>query len=148
MVIWLTGIPGVGKRPLAEALRSKLQNGRRIQILDAGDVRRYVHPTCSPSTEEQVATVAWIAELLAKNDIIVIVCCLSPYREQRNILRHKSEDNGIRFYEVWVDGSDITEDILRQFQYEPPDPPDSRVYVASNEEWDELAESVIHELDL
>ena len=148
MVIWLTGIPGVGKRPLAEAIKKQMQNGRPIQILDAGEVRMYVNPTCSPPVEEQVASVAWIANLLAKNDVTTIVCCISPFREQRNCLRHKSFEEGIPFYEVWVDGDDIPEDILRRFHYEPPELPDSRAEVTSNFAWENLAAGVIREIDL
>jgi adenylylsulfate kinase-like enzyme len=148
MIIWLTGIPGVGKRPLADALKARLQNGRPIQILDAGDVRRFVNPSCAPPVEEQVATVAWIAKLLAINGIVTIVCCIAPFREQRICIRHKSIEEGVPFYEVWVDSDDIPEDILRRFHYEPPDPPDSRAKVVSNDKWDELAEEVIHELNL
>jgi adenylylsulfate kinase-like enzyme len=125
-----------------------LQNGRRIQILDAGEVRRFVHPSTSPPIEEQVAAVSWIAGMLAKNDIDVIVCCTAPIRDQRTAIRHKSYEEGVPLFEVWVDGGDITEDLERRFGYEHPDPPDSRAIVTGSDGWEELARRVIFELDI
>ncbi len=146
MVIWLTGIPGVGKRNLAEAMRPLLANGRRVQVLDARDVRRWVNPSTAPPMEEQVAGVAWIAKLLATNDIIVIVCCMAPSREQRNELRHSFFDDGVEFYEVWVDGGEVLRTLEDQLCYERPDPPDSRVLVTSTGGWDCLARQVVSEI--
>jgi adenylylsulfate kinase-like enzyme len=148
MIIWLTGIPGVGKRPLAEALKKALKNGRRIQILDAAQVRYWTHPFAAPPEEQQVAMVAWVAHLLASNDIVTVVCCVSPSRDQRNAIRHKSYEGGVPFHEVWVDGDTIGEDLERRLGYEHPDPPDARATVKGNDGWDELARQVLSELDL
>ena len=98
--------------------------------------------------EEQVAAVAWIAKLLAQNDVVVIVCCMAPFREQRLAMRHKSFESGISFYEVWVDGIAVTPELERKFSYEYPDPPDSRVVVKDSTGWDLHAHRVIFELDL
>jgi adenylylsulfate kinase-like enzyme len=148
MVIWLTGIPGVGKRPLAEALKRQLQNGKRIQVLDASEVRAWMHPELNPQVEHQVAAVAWIARLLASNEIDVIVCCMAPIRRQRTSMRHRFYEECLPFHEVWVHGQEITEDLERSLGYERPDPPDSWAVVDSYDGWDDLARHVISELDL
>jgi len=147
MVIWLTGIPGVGKHKLALALRSLLQNGRKIQILDSSQVRKWVHQSTTPSSREQVAAVAWIARLLTREGANVIVCCTSPNRQQRTALRHKFYEEGTPFYEVWVDGEHVTAEEERKHNYEHPDPPDSRI-ITGTEGWGTLAHRAIFELDL
>lgn len=129
-------------------MKRALQNGKRIQVLDAGEVRRWIHPSCSPPMEEQVAAVAWIARLLTQNDIDVIVACMAPDRNQRTTMRHRFYEEGIPFHEVWVDGGDIALDLERRFQYEHPDPPDARAEVIDNESWDKLARQVIAQLNL
>lgn len=107
-----------------------------------------MHPSTSPSVEEQAAAVYWIAELLAKNEIDVIVCCMSPYRLQRSAMRHSFYDQGIAFHEVWVDSDDDTEELERSLHYEHPCPPCSRAVVTGYGEWDVLARRVLFELEL
>lgn len=148
MVIWLTGIPGLGQVPLAKAIKKLLHNGKRIQILDADSVRRWMYPAVSPTMEEQTAAVAWVTRLLTRNDIDVIVCCMAPDRQQRVTMRHIFFEEGTTFHEVWVDGKDVNEALERRYKYEHPDPPDARAIVTGNDEWETLARRVIFELDL
>lgn len=148
MVIWLTGIPGVGKRHLANALKVLLQNGKRIQVLDAAEVKAWVNPTTHTGDEERVDIVAWVARMLVLNDIGVIVCCVSSKREQRISLRHRFHDEKIPFHEVWVDGETSTEEIEKSIGYERPNPPDYRAVVKSYDGWGELARQVAMALDL
>jgi len=148
MIIWLTGIPGVGKIFIAHALRDMLRNGRPAQVVNASEVRYFHHPDTAPSVEEQVATVAWVAHLLASNDITTIVSCVSPIKEQRDAIRHRSFDHGIPFYEVWVDAGGSSRYLKRKFQYEPPEPPDARAFITQFGEWDTIARQVLSELDL
>lgn len=148
MIIWLTGLPGVGKRRVAQALKAYLENGRRIVVLDAAEVASWQSEPLEIPVRIQVQTVAWAAQLLAQAGTVVIVCSVSPSREQRNSIRHKILDEGIPFFEVWVDRKGVTEEQERKLGYEHPDPPDSRVITGSGEEAWALAGRIAFELDL
>lgn len=91
-VIWITGLPGSGKRALANATAERLrQRGRQVEVIDSGALRDT--PLASSvgfSREERNQNClrhAYAAKLLANNGVVAIVSAVSPYRDARQALR-------------------------------------------------------------
>lgn len=106
-VIWLTGMSGAGKttvaRGLAEALRAR--GVAKLEVLDGDAVRENLSKGLGFSKEDRdtnVARIAFVAQLLARNEVNVIVAAISPYAEARAAARERI---GASFVEVHVDCS-------------------------------------------
>jgi adenylyl-sulfate kinase len=92
-VVWLTGLPGSGKTTIAHLLADSLRTRgvEHIEVLD-GDVLRST-PLSSDlrfSREDRdanVRRVGFVAELLARNGVAVIVALVSPYEAAREEVR-------------------------------------------------------------
>ena len=86
-VVWLTGLPSSGKSTLGGLLASELaRRGRRVELLDGDEVRRRLGRELGFSREdrdENVRRVAYVAGLLARHGVIVVVAMISPYRAIR-----------------------------------------------------------------
>jgi len=102
MVIWLTGLSSAGKTTLGKDLLERLRaRGKNVEMLD-GDVIR--HQICKDlgfsrnDRDENVRRIAFVADLLARNGIIVIVSAISPYRATRDEVRRRTTN----FIEVYV----------------------------------------------
>lgn len=91
VVLWFTGLSGAGKSTLAEALTPKLRaHGKKIEILDGDVVRTHLSKGLGFSREDRdtnIARIAFVAHLLARNGVIVIVAAISPFRETRDNAR-------------------------------------------------------------
>lgn len=101
-VVWLTGLSGAGKSTIAEALAPILRaEGRKVEILDGDVVRTNLSRELGFSREHRdwnVARIAFVAHLLARNGVAVIVAAVSPYRDARQQARRQIGD----FIEVHV----------------------------------------------
>jgi adenylylsulfate kinase len=101
-VVWLTGLSGAGKTTIAHALAERLKAaGYKVEILDGDVVRQHFSKGLGFSKEdriENIKRVAYVAHLLARNGVVVIVALISPYREGRNYARQLIGD----FVEVYV----------------------------------------------
>lgn len=101
-VVWLTGLSGAGKSTIAEALAPLLRaEGRKVEILDGDVVRTNLSRELGFSREHRdwnVARIAFVAHLLARNGVAVIVAAVSPYRDARLEARRRIGD----FVEVHV----------------------------------------------
>ncbi len=90
-VVWFTGLSGAGKSTLAEAVAAKLRGlGRRFELLDGDVVRTHLSKGLSFSREDRdinVARIAFVAHLLARNGITVLVAAISPFRVTRDDAR-------------------------------------------------------------
>jgi adenylylsulfate kinase len=91
VVIWFTGLSGAGKSTLAQALAPRLvAHGRRVEILDGDVVRTHVSKGLGFSREDRdtnVGRIAFVAHLLARNGVAVLVAAISPFREARGEAR-------------------------------------------------------------
>lgn len=104
-VVWLTGLSGAGKSTLAEALGAELRatgaRGGRVEILDGDLVRTHLSKGLGFSREDRdlnVARIAFVAHLLARNGVAVLVSAISPYKATREAARQTIGD----FVEVHV----------------------------------------------
>ncbi len=91
---WFTGQPGAGKTTLALLLKEKLESKhkkKKFIILD-GDEIRAIFQNKDYSKEGRFANIQMVqncCEFLISNDIVPIVCMVSPFREQRlNFLKN------------------------------------------------------------
>jgi len=102
VVIWFTGLSGAGKSTLAEHVAPKLRAfGKRVEVLDGDAVRTHLSKGLGFSREDRetnVARIAFVAHLLARNGVVVITAAISPFRETRENARKLIGD----FVEVHV----------------------------------------------
>ncbi len=103
-VIWLTGLSGSGKSTIATELERELFNmGRQAYVLDGDNVR---HGLCSDlafspeDRRENIRRVGEVAKLFAGAGLIAITAFISPYREDRHLVRQMVADD--QFIEVFV----------------------------------------------
>jgi len=105
-VIWLTGIPSAGKSTLSHKLGAELKKqGLRVEILDGDVIRENLCKGLGFSKKDRdtnIRRIGFVAQLLARNGVWVIVAAISPYREIRDEIRRKIRGEGADFIEVYV----------------------------------------------
>src|SRR5947208_8853581 len=101
-VIWFTGLSGAGKTTITDALVPELRaRGERVEVLDGDIVRTHLSKGLGFSREDRdtnIARIAFVAHLLARNGVVGLVSAISPYRETRDNARKMIGD----FLEVYV----------------------------------------------
>lgn len=104
-IVWFTGLSGAGKSTLATALARRLAPVRPLELLDGDDVRTFLSAGLGFSRADRdtnVHRIAYVARLLAKHGVLVVVAAISPYAATRAELRRLSEAAGHPFLEVYV----------------------------------------------
>jgi len=100
--VWLTGLPASGKTTLARRLAGELRRrGVVVQILDSDELRRVLtpDPTYSPAERDWFyQVVAFIARLLTRNGVGVLIAATANRRRYRDHARQEIE----HFAEVHV----------------------------------------------
>ncbi len=147
--IWFTGLPASGKTTLARALQRQLEaEGIRVQLLDSDELRRRLTPHPTYRAEERdwfYETIVFLAELLTRNGVNVLIAATAPARRYRDAARARLA----RFAEVLVacppdvcrardpkglwgraDRGDISAFPGVGVAYEPPSSPELRVNTA------------------
>lgn len=103
VVVWVTGLPSSGKTTLAEAARAALlAQGTACCLLDGDEVRAALHPAPGydpAAREDQYATLADLAALLARQGLVVLVSATAS----RRAFRERARRVAPRFLEVLVD---------------------------------------------
>jgi adenylylsulfate kinase len=103
-VIWFTGLSGAGKTTITEALVPELRKRGRVEVLDGDVVRTHLSKGLGFSREDRdtnIARIAFVAHLLARNGVNVVVAAISPYRSAREAAREVIERDAA-FIEVHV----------------------------------------------
>jgi len=86
-IFWFTGQAGAGKTELANALKARINGEQKIIIIDGDDIRELYNNTDYSITgrKENVAFVQKLCTFLIKNEVVPIVCMVSPFSEQRRV---------------------------------------------------------------
>ena len=102
VTVWFTGLSGAGKTTISSAIEKKLKSyGYKVEVLDGDLVRQNLTKGLGFSKEdrdENIRRVGFVAGLLTRNEVIVLVSAISPYQEIRQEVRHRIGN----FVEVYV----------------------------------------------
>jgi adenylylsulfate kinase len=163
--LWFTGLSGSGKTTISEIVERELRSRKRpVEVLDGDIVRTNLSKGLSFSRDDRninVLRIGFVANLLTRNGVGVIVSAISPYKEARDQVRRRIVD----FVEVFVDAPlevCAERDVkglyrkafageIEQFTgvsdpYEPPNAPDL-VLKTDEEAPEESAQRVIEKLE-
>ncbi|MGH4008223.1 MAG: adenylyl-sulfate kinase [Pseudonocardiaceae bacterium] len=104
--VWLTGLSGAGKTAIADAAARRLRAaGREVEVLDGDEVRRGLSAGLGFSREDRdthVRRVGFVAELLARHGVVVLVPVIAPYAGTRDDVRALHDAHGTGYLEVHV----------------------------------------------
>jgi adenylylsulfate kinase len=102
VTLWFTGLPCSGKSAIADVVAEKLRaQGLRAERLDGDIVRQDLTRDLGFSKadrDENIRRVTFVARLLARNGVAVLVSFISPYREMRDRARQQIQN----FVEIYV----------------------------------------------
>jgi len=102
--VWLTGLPSAGKTTLALALAQVLRTrGADVEVLDGDEVRTHLSAGLGFSRQDretQVTRIGYVAELLARHGVIVLVPVIAPYRDARAGVRAHHDAHGTALLQV------------------------------------------------
>lgn len=104
--VWLTGLPSAGKTTIAHELAARLrERGRRVEVLDGDEIREFISAGLGFSREDRhtnVQRIGFVAELLARNGVTVLVPVIAPYADSREAVRKRHAAGGTPYVEVHV----------------------------------------------
>ncbi len=102
-VVWIEGLPCSGKTTLARAVSDRLRaSGREVEVLDGDEVRQMFSPELGFSRKEReghARRVSYVASMLARHGVVVLVAMITPYETSRQAARATV---GERFREIWL----------------------------------------------
>jgi adenylylsulfate kinase len=102
--LWFTGLSGAGKTTIAEIVEHELRERfGKVEVLDGDIVRTNLSKGLGFSREDRdtnILRIGFVADLLTRNGVGVIVSAISPYKEARDQVRRTI---GEGFIEVFVD---------------------------------------------
>lgn len=105
--IWITGLSGSGKSTLAAEVECRLRAlDVSVWVLDGDVLREGLNADLGFSREdrgENVRRVGELALLLAARGYVVVAPLISPYRDDRDLVRGRHIANGVPFLEVYLD---------------------------------------------
>jgi len=101
--VWFTGLPCSGKTTVADLVAEELKRRNlRVERLDGDIVRQSLTRDLGFSKEDRdknIERVTFVAKLLSRNGVAVLVSFVSPYRKARDNARRETTN----FVEVFVD---------------------------------------------
>jgi adenylyl-sulfate kinase len=105
VTVWFTGLPSAGKTTIANLVGERLaERGRSVEVLDGDVVRTHLSRGLGFSKadrDENIRRIGYVAGLLARHGVVVLVSAISPYRAVRDEVRAAVERVG-GFVEVHV----------------------------------------------
>lgn len=107
--IWFTGLSGSGKSTVAVALEKVLnERGKLAYRLDGDNVRLGINKNLgftADDRKENIRRIGEVAKLFVDSGVIVLSSFISPYREDRDVVRALHDAGGMDFLEVYVECS-------------------------------------------
>jgi adenylylsulfate kinase len=101
--LWLTGMSGAGKSTISDQVMARFRDaGAKVELLDGDIVRTNLSQGLGFSREDRdtnIRRIGFVADLLSRNGIIVVVAAISPYRATREEVKAKIAN----FMEVYVE---------------------------------------------
>ena len=102
--LWFTGLSGAGKTTISEIVEKELRERYgKVEVLDGDIVRTNLSKGLGFSREDRdtnILRIGFVAELLTRNGVGVIVSAISPFKEARDQVRRNIGED---FIEVYVD---------------------------------------------
>ncbi|MCL2923285.1 MAG: adenylyl-sulfate kinase [Trichodesmium sp. MAG_R04] len=102
VTVWFTGLSCAGKTTLSFAVAEELRSlGYTVEILDSTVIRQDIGKNLGFSKadrDENIRRIGFLAHLLTRNRVIVLVSAISPYNEVRSDVKKRIGD----FIEVYV----------------------------------------------
>jgi adenylylsulfate kinase len=102
--LWFTGLSGAGKTTISEIVEKELRERfGRVEVLDGDIVRTNLSKGLGFSRADRdtnILRIGFVAKLLTRNGVAVIVSAISPYKEARDMVRREI---GEAFVEAFVD---------------------------------------------
>jgi adenylylsulfate kinase len=105
-VLWFTGLSGSGKSTIADKVEQLLLNNYQAHtyLLDGDNIRNGINQDLSFGNQdrsENIRRVAEISSLMFDAGLIVLTAFISPFRQDRNLVRNKIPTGN--FIEIFVD---------------------------------------------
>ncbi len=101
--LWFTGLSGAGKTTISQRVGQELKNrGHLVELLDGDIIRQNLTKGLGFSKadrDENVRRIGFVAHLLCRNGVYVLVAAISPYADSRRYVR---ELIGDKFIEIYV----------------------------------------------
>jgi adenylylsulfate kinase len=102
--LWFTGLSGAGKTTIAEIVEKELRARHgKIEVLDGDIVRTNLSKGLGFSRDDRdtnILRIGFVADLLTRNGVGVIVSAISPFKEVRDQVRRNIGED---FIEIFVD---------------------------------------------
>ncbi len=101
--LWFTGLSGSGKTTISKIVEAELRRrGSKVESLDGDVVRTNLSKGLGFSKEDRdtnIKRIAFVCDLLSRNDVVAIAAAISPYLEVRAYARDLIDN----FVEIFVD---------------------------------------------
>ena len=106
-LLWFTGLSGSGKSTIANKVEESLhKQGVHTYSLDGDNIRAGINSDLSFSPEdrtENIRRIAEVANLMVDAGLVVLAAFVSPYKKDRDNIRHIVKD--VNFVEIYVNTS-------------------------------------------
>ncbi len=91
LTVWLTGLSGAGKTTISiQVSKHLIDRGYRVECLDGDLMRQTLTKGLGFNKidrDENIRRIGFVAHLLTRNDVIVLVSVISPYQAIRQEVR-------------------------------------------------------------
>lgn len=103
-ILWFTGLSASGKSSIANSLARRLfEQGNQSFVLDGDNIRHGLNKDLGfdeNSRKENIRRIGEVSKLFIESGQIVLTAFISPYKEDRNVVRALVEEG--EFIEVYV----------------------------------------------